>query len=224
MRRNSAIDACDTGLAQPSLPEKTRQLFLILRARGRFRLALRRWFAIDGDRVLPLSGPADADIEQLRAAWPDIEATARSLRRSGWPPNIEFLVDVWPSTAAILGKQDETLPLFAEAANARPHLLAVQGALESLGVPCGAFRIALIANNRQPRGATTTLRRVALLHNDKQHAGCVELMHSAKPSLPPSDPMYAPALEYLHHEISFGLFPQHFENAARKGRNPANAF
>jgi tetratricopeptide (TPR) repeat protein len=189
-----AIDACDAGLAQPNLPETTRQLFLILRARGRFRLALRPWFATDGGSVLPLSGPADADIEQLRAAWPDIETAALSLRRSGWPMNIEFLADVWSSTAAILGEQDQTLPLLAEAATARPHLAAVQGALESLAVQCGDLRIALIANNRQPPSATRTLRRVALLHMDKQHTASVELMHSVAPSLPTSDPMYAPVL------------------------------
>lgn len=189
-----AIDVCTVGLTEPNLPEKTRQLFLILLARGRFRLALRRWFAIDRDRVLPLSGPADADIEQLRAAWPDIEAAALSLRRSGWPTNIEFLADVWPLTAAILGKQDETLPLLAEAAAARPHLAAIQAALESLAVQCGDFKIALTANERQPLSATGTLHRVALLHMDNKHAACVELMHAAGPSLPTSDPMYAPVL------------------------------
>lgn len=153
-------------------------MFLILRARARFNLAIGKLPSTDPEAVIPPTGPVGTNVDLLREAWRDILDVARSLRSSGWPSNTEFIADIWAATASILGKQHDALPLLTEAANARPNLPALQVALENIAAHVSDFPLALAANARQPETGSQTLRRVALLHMADKHTDCVNLFQS----------------------------------------------
>lgn len=182
-----ALQDCDAGLNERHVPERSQLLFLILRARARFRLALRAWFASTETDVLPMSGPAGTDLRLLQSGWSDIEAAVPMLMKQGWPQNVEFIADIWASMASILGRVEQTLPLVVQAARARPTFPTLQSALETLSVAAGELRYALEANARLPLDNSTQLRRVSLLHMSGQHAECIDLFERCLPTLDQED-------------------------------------
>jgi hypothetical protein len=123
-----ALQDCDAGLADRNVPDRSKLLLLILRARARFRLALRDWFASTESEVLPISGPAGTDLRLLQSGWSDIEAAVPMLMKQGWPQNVEFIADIWASSASILGRGAQTPPLLLQAARARPNFHLAGGA------------------------------------------------------------------------------------------------
>lgn len=185
-----ALEACAAGLAEPHLRDSAKQLFLILRARARFNLAIGELPSTELETVIPPTGPVGTNVNLLRVAWQDILVAVRSLRLSGWPSNIEFIADIWAGTALILGKQRDALPLLSEAAVSCPNLLAIQGALETIATHAHEFPLALEANARQPETESRTLRRVVLLHMSAKHAECVSLFQSKGQMASVSDPMF----------------------------------
>ncbi len=166
-----ALQDCDSGLALPDLPDNTRQLLLLLRARAKFSLAQASTSASEGD-LLPPSGVAGIDPSLVKEAWDAIQDAVDALREAGWSSNIEHLADIWGATASILGKQKVLLPELAAAARLRPHLPNLQGALESVAAQCGDFAVALEANERLPSSDTRDLRRTLLLHEAQKHTAC----------------------------------------------------
>lgn len=189
-----ALAACESGLAEPRLRDSSKQLFLIIRARARFSLAVGK-IEFDGpEAYLPMSGPAGTDPSKLRDAWSDIVAAVESLRASGWPANVEFIADIWAGVASMLGRQRDILPLLAEAAKTQPTLHMLQSALENIAAQCDEWENALAANARLPESETRTLRRVSLLHMAKHDKECVDLLASAEPSLSSSHPLFGFAL------------------------------
>lgn len=182
-----ALQACNAGLLERDVPDRSRILFLILRARARFRLAMRDWFSSAKSEVLPISGPAGSDLSLLLSAWGDIEAAVQMLMKHGWPQNVEFIADIWASSASILGRGEETLPLLLQAARTRPSFPTLQSALETLSVAQGELRYALEANERLPVSSSSQLRRVALLHMSGRHAECIELFEKCLSQLDNDD-------------------------------------
>lgn len=166
-----ALQDCDSGLALPDLPDNTRQLLLLLRARAKFSLAQVSASALEGD-TLPPSGVAEVDPSLVKEAWAAIQDAVDCLREAGWSSNIEHLADIWGATASILGKQKELLPELAAAARLRPYLPNLQGALESVAAQCGDFAVALEANDRLAPSDTRDLRRTLLLHEAQKHTAC----------------------------------------------------
>lgn len=166
-----ALQDCDLGLALPDLPDNTRQLLLLLRARAIFSLAQASASAPEGD-MLPPSGVAGINYSLVRDAWDAIQDAVDTLRGAGWSSNIEHLADMWGATASILGKQKVLLPELAAVARLRPHLPNLQGALESVAAQCGDFVAALEANERLPSSDTRDLRRTLLLHEAQKHTAC----------------------------------------------------
>lgn len=189
-----ALAACESGLADPRLRDSSKQLFLVIRARARFSLAVGK-IEFDGpEAYLPMSGPAGADPARLHDAWSDIVTAVESLRASGWPANVEFIADIWAGVASMLGRQRDILPLLAEAAKTQPTLHMLQSALENIAAQCDEWENALAANARLPESETRTLRRVSLLHMAKRDKECVDLLASAEPSLSSSHPLFGFAL------------------------------
>ena len=184
---HEALQDCDAGLRERNVPERSQLLFLILRARARFRLALREWFASTEIDILPMSGPAGTDLRFLQSGWSDIEAAVPMLMKQGWPQNVEFIADIWASTASILGHGEQTLPLMLQAARTRPTFPTLQSALETLSVATGELRYALEANARLPVDSSAQLRRIALLHMSGQHSECIELFERCLPMLDHED-------------------------------------
>ncbi|HYE33826.1 DUF4365 domain-containing protein [Methylocaldum sp.] len=194
LEHNLVIEACDSGLRELYLRDVTKQLFLIMRSRAYFSLAIGAAALDAPETYLPLSGPAGADIGLLRNAWEDMQAAVDSLRASGWPSNIEFLADIWAATASMLGRQDDILPVLTEAASARPVFPTLQFALESIAVQCGDFSLALTANARQPDSETKLLRRVALFNMAGRDSECVQLFEQINATATPSHPMFGTAI------------------------------
>lgn len=180
-RSAEALQACVEGLAIEEKKDNTRLLFLILRARARFNIALRdaRIHVDDegdsGDEVLPPSGPIGVDAAGLRLAWTDIEEAVSALEDIRWMSNAEFVIDLWIATASMLGKQDEILVRVLAAARMRPLQTELQSAAETLAAQCGDFNAAIEANSRLPDSPMKILRRVAFLHELGKHRDCVEL-------------------------------------------------
>lgn len=177
-----ALQACIDGITLEEKRDSTRLLFLILRARARFTLALRsarvEVLREEGaeDEVLPPSGPIGLDAVALREAWADIEEAVSALEEIRWVSNAEFVIDLWIATASMLGKQEQIYTRVLAAARLRPQQAELQSALESLAAQCGDFQAALEANSRLPDGNMKILRRVVFLHELGKHRDCVELM------------------------------------------------
>jgi hypothetical protein len=164
-----ALEASTAGLAEPLLLNTMKQLFLILRARAQFNLAIGKLSSTEPEAMIPPTGPVGTNVGLLREAWQDILDVARSLRSSGWPSNTEFIADIWAATASILGKQQDALPLLTEAANARPNLPALHVALENIAAQVSDFPLALAANARNRTGA---LRRGARHGRQRDASTC----------------------------------------------------
>lgn len=176
------LDVCEQGIQQSGTIKYGRQLFLMLRARARFSLAL-NLVSSDYDIQLPPSGPAKANVDLLAQVWDDIQTTVKEFQRVGWPPNIDYLADIWSSSAIMLGKQKEALPLIKSASSARPHLTSLQRALEVVAVHCGDLKLALEANERLPFDDLVSSHRVTLLHNLKRDEECVALFEQLHPRM-----------------------------------------
>jgi tetratricopeptide (TPR) repeat protein len=177
-----ALKACIDGIALEEKRESTRLLFLILRARARFNIALKSARVEESsggdseDDMLPPSGPIGVDAAALRGAWADIEEAASALEEIRWVSNAEFVIDIWIATASMLGKQEQILARVLAAARQRPQQAELQAAAETLAAQCGDFQSALEANSRLPDGNIKILRRVSFLHELGKHRDSVELM------------------------------------------------
>jgi tetratricopeptide (TPR) repeat protein len=199
-KSEEALKACEDGLALPGVPDNIRQLFLLLRARARFNLALRNAKRADkdeestDDEILPPSGLPGTDSEALRMAWADIQEAADALDEIGWVTNTEFLVDIWVATACMLGKQKEIVARVLVAARARPTSESLQSAAEAIAAQCGDFESALEANSRIADGDLKILRRVSFLHESGKHGACLELMEKWVGKLDNSHQFYGSAL------------------------------
>ena len=179
---DQALQACIDGVALEEKRESTRLLFLILRARARFNIALRGARVEDSsdgnseDEILPPSGPIGVNAVALREAWADIEEAVSALEEIRWVSNAEFVMDIWIATASMLGKQEQILTRVLAAARQRPLQAELQSAAETLAAQCDDFQAALEANSRLPDGNMKILRRVTILHELGKHRDCVELM------------------------------------------------
>jgi len=177
-----ARQACIDGIALEEKGESTRLLFLILRARARFNIALKSARVEESgggdseDDVIPPSGPIGVDAAALREAWADIEEAASALEEIRWVSNAEFVIDIWIATASMLGKQEQILARVLAAARQRPQQAELQSAAETIAAQCGDFQAALEANSRLPDGNMKVLRRVSFLHELGKHRDSVELM------------------------------------------------
>nr|WP_315197842.1 DUF4365 domain-containing protein [uncultured Aquabacterium sp.] len=176
-----ALQACVDGLTIDEKKENTTLLFLILRARARFNIALRNVGAeVLGDEgsendVIAPSGPIGVNAVALRLAWADIEEAVSAMEDIRWVSNASFILDIWIASASMLGKEQQILPRVLAAARICPQQLEVQAAAETLAAQCGKFDIALEANSQLPDSAAKILRRIALLHELGRHRDCVEL-------------------------------------------------
>ncbi|MFG0675084.1 DUF4365 domain-containing protein [Delftia sp. WSY_7] len=195
-----ALQACIDGIALEEKRDSTRLLFLILRARARFNLALRSarrggasaWDS--EDEVLPSSGPIGVDAEALREAWTDIEEAVSALEEIRWVSNAELVIDIWIATASMLGKQEQILARVLAAARQRSQQAELQFAAETLAAQCGDFQAALEANGRLPDSEMKVLRRVSFLHQFGKHRDCVELMVANIDTVGRSHQLFAPTL------------------------------
>lgn len=179
-RWTDTLAVCTEALAISPQRESTKQLFFILKARAKFTTAIGPVAADSTDERMPLSGPAGANPTAVREAWNDISTAVTALRSAGWPSNVEMIADIWGASASMLGLQQSTLPVFADAAKARPTLQMLQSALESLAVQSANYKLALEANERLTLDVNAPLRRVVLLHHATRHKDCVGLFESLK--------------------------------------------
>lgn len=199
-KSDDALKACIDGLALEEKKDPSRLLFLILRARARFNIALRdaqveaAGRLESEDEILPPSGPIGVDAAALRAAWSDIEEAVAALEDIRWISNGEFVVDVWIATASMLGKQEQILTRVLAAARFRPQQAELQSAAETLAAQCGDFESALEANSRMPASDVRIFRRVSILNELGKHRDCVELMVAHVESASRSHQLFGPAL------------------------------
>ena len=199
-RPEEALQACIDGLALEERRESTALLFLILRARARFNIALKGAQVEDPsgrdseDDILPPSGPIGVDATALRAAWADIEEAVAAIEEIRWVSNAEFVIDLWIATACMLGKQEEILSRVLMAARLRPQQAQLQLAAETIAAQCGDFQAALEANSRSPDSDMKLLRRVSFLHELGRHRDCVDLMAEHVDSVSHSHQLFGPAL------------------------------
>lgn len=167
------IKSCDEGIVQPQNKDETKQLLYLFRARARFHLAISQSASYSEGRIVPIFGPADLDIFNLRLAWDDIEKTVELMGFGGWPTNIDYIADVWGSACLMLGKEVETLKVMQAVTNARPKAIRVQVALERVAMQCNEWDAALNANSMQPSSQEQTLRRIMLLYQAQRYSECV---------------------------------------------------
>lgn len=189
-----ALEACESGLAENGLSGTIKQLFLILRARAWFNLAVGKIDFTGTEAYLPLSGPAGTDPRKLHDAWIGIVTAVESLKASGWPANVEFIADIWAGVALMLDRQEDVLPLLREAAEARPTLNTLQSSLESIAARCSDWDTALTANARLPESDSRKIRRVFLLHMARRDKDCVDLLASVEHELSSSHQLFGIAL------------------------------
>jgi len=173
----AAIQACEVGLSDTECSESTRLLFQILRARGRYHLALATATRTIEEEIVPPSGPPGVDARLLRQAWTEMLMAVDSMEEVGWASNSEFVADVLAACSSMLGKQKDALTILASATKKRPGSQGLNAALEVIAAQCGDFKLALEANARLPKSDTQTLRRIAFLYEvGGQQRQCVALM------------------------------------------------
>jgi len=191
-RQGDVVAFCDEGLAQPAVISRHQQLFLILRARAKFTLAMPEDARGAGDYVIASwSGPSVIDTSLLRDSWDDIVQSVASLRESGWPNNLEFVADIWGATALMLGRAGDTIHSAREAAAARPHIEVMQRTLELMAVNVDDYDAALAANARQLRSAEQAFRRIGILHQARAHPQCLAAVEEGLDNLPQDHELYA---------------------------------
>lgn len=193
-----ALAACIEGIELEDHQHGPRWLlFLILRARARFYIALRNAEMLDAigpENILPPCGPLGADAACLRSAWNDIEEAVAALEEIRWVSNAEFIADIWIATAAMLGKQEQVAGRVIAAARSRPNQPELQAAAESIAAQCGNYTAALEANSRSPDGEMKFLHRIMILHELGKHRDCVELLLVQFEGINTNHQLFAPAL------------------------------
>lgn len=191
----AAIEACEVGLADPECSESARLLFQILRARGRYHLALSTATRKIEEEIVPPSGPPGVDAALLRQAWAEMLLAVDSMEEIGWASNSEFVADVLAACSAMLGKQKEALPILTAAAKKRPDSQGLNAALEVIAAQCGDFKLALEANARLPKSHTQTLRRIAFLYEVGGHQRqCAALMEQEVSNLRKDHQLFGAAM------------------------------
>lgn len=191
-KSQEAIADCEEGLAIADLPDNTRQVLLVVRARSKFALC-QAGAAVEQGELIPPSGSAGIDGALVRDAWAAIEEALAALRDSGWGNNVDLMADVWAATASILGKQEIVLPELAAVAKRRPHCQNLQLACEAIAAQCGDFNVALEANDRLPASDMTDLRRTLTLHEAGRHGECCRWFEKKFNGLDRSHSLFGPA-------------------------------
>ncbi|MDB5988156.1 MAG: hypothetical protein JWR16_3209, partial [Nevskia sp.] len=102
--------------------------------------------------------------------------------------------DIWAAAATMLGLGKDQLPILKIAAAARPRMLHLQFALESVAATCNDIATALEANARLGDGAEETLRRIGLLLNARKFAACLELVEARLSTLPHDHQLFPTAI------------------------------
>lgn len=195
-----AREACMDGIASEKLGAPSRLLFMILRARAQFKIALKSAHLDESnnfdseEETIPISGPVGVDVIALREAWADIQDAVCELDEIRWVSNGEFVIDIWIAAAGMLGKLEQTLPRVLAVARLKPHEAEFQSAAETIAAQCGDFQAALEANSRLPKSTTNSLRRVVLLHTLDKHRDCMELMATSIESYSRSHQIFCHAL------------------------------
>jgi tetratricopeptide (TPR) repeat protein len=197
MRSKSAeaLAVSEAGLSLASLKEGTRILFVIIKARAQFNMAVDLEPDSENGRLrMPLTGRPGADLDLLHEAWEGMKIAVEGLRASGWPVNIEFLADILCAAASVVDKEEQALAMLVEAAEKRPSLPTLQAAVESLAFQTGDYELALKANALQPQNSTTKLRKASLLHVTKRDAECMAFFEAQLSTFNRADPMFGEAL------------------------------
>jgi tetratricopeptide (TPR) repeat protein len=189
------ITTCDVGLALPNVKDSTRLLFVILKARAQFNLAVDgKPSAANGEVRVPLAGKPSTNLGLLSMAWDGMILAMDRLRASGWTANTEFVADIFCAAASILDRQEQALSMLSEAAEHREGLATLQSSVESLAAQTGNYELAILANGRQIQSSTAKLRRSSLLHMAKRDAECVAFFESNLHEFDMAHPMFGEAL------------------------------
>jgi hypothetical protein len=193
-RWQEAVEVCDQGLALSDVKQSTRLLFITLKAKAQFHLAVDDEEPPSSHIRLPLTGRPNSNLALLSTAWDGMKAAMDGLRSAGWPANTEFIADVIAAAASILQKEEEALSQLNAAAEKRTSMPVLQASVESLAAQTKKYDVALAANLRQPATATTRLRQAFLLHMMKRDNDCIAFFESHVDSFDADDPMYAESL------------------------------
>lgn len=190
----AALDASLKGLDHPDSNDSTRQVFLVMKARARFGLAVEDRSLGARDQILPPAGTPGMNFDLLKTAWADINEAVDAMSEAGWSANSEFVADIWASAAAMLGKQKEIFSVITAAAKLRPHLPTLQASAEIVCAQCGDFKSALVFNTRTEDSSTKALRRTAFLHEDGQHKACIDYFSSIVDSVDKNHQLFGSVL------------------------------
>lgn len=188
------IGLCTQGLKDGVVGNPANALYHLLRARARFHRALNVQEVGQKVTTVPISGPPNLNIAEANLCWQDVEEAVRYFSAASWPENTAFLADVWATLSIFLARDRETLPLMRAAARARPRMIPLQMALETVAFHCGDTDTALEANARCGSSSDVVLRRVSLLHDARNFRECVQLLDEHLESIPAD-----------HHLFSFAL-------------------
>lgn len=200
-KSTEALQACIAGLSANDKTDSNRLLFLILKARARFNIALQSAQqdshcdddALE-DEIIPPSGPIGVDALLLKDAWNDIQEAVDAIEETRWVTNGEFVIDIWIAASSMLGRQKQIIARVLAAARMQPHQPELQLAAETLAAQCGDFAAALEANGRLPQSDTQVLRRASFLHELEKHRDCVELMAAHVATVNRSNQLFGRAL------------------------------
>jgi tetratricopeptide (TPR) repeat protein len=193
-RWQEAIDVCDQGTMLPNVKQATRLLFMVLKAKAQFHLAVDHDEPSRSHIRLPLTGRPNSNLALLSTSWDGMKAAMEALRSAGWPANTEFIADIIAAAASMLQREEEGLSLLAAAAEKRENMPVLQASVESLAAQTKKYDVALAANLRQPANPTTKLRRAFLLHMMNRDNDCVSFFEANLDSFDQDDPMYAETL------------------------------
>lgn len=120
--------------ANPSLREKPRFWVSTLEARAHFELAFEKVKRPEGDYIVPASGLPGIEYNSLRAAYVSSLEAVLGAQRLNWPVHVKHLLDVFPISSMLLGKNQEALPLLSAMALARPRSRVIRECAAKMAV------------------------------------------------------------------------------------------
>lgn len=122
-----ALSEVESGRSITTLTDRGRYWLDVLEARSHFELAL-EGVARPEDKpfVIPASGMAGIDYWQLQFAYDASLRAMLAAQRLGWPVDTQYLLDVFPASAMLLGHATDALPLLIALALARPKVTTIR--------------------------------------------------------------------------------------------------
>lgn len=146
---NRALTEVATARELPTLKPRQRLSLDLFEARARFEQAFQAVpRPAEGEFIIPSTGLAHIDYDSLRLAYDAGMAAMMAAQRLNWPSEVQYVLDVFPLAAMLLGHVADAMPLLAAVGLARAEVTPIREIVAKLAVQYDQPEIALQLKQR----------------------------------------------------------------------------